>query len=174
MMNIQEIFERQHKSVYRIAMLMLNNQADAEDAVQNIFIKYYEKGIEFNDIEHEKGFLPLLMGHVFKGIQRSQRPQNRHQASKHHAHSVNPEGNGKVIDKMHHMEGFRHTAEQQRPHNAGGQQHHCPDVKLHLLPFSKRKQRNSDTSQNRQHNGSQNPILTHTFPPLTAHRPQYR
>jgi len=40
MMNIQEIFERQHKSVYRIAMLMLNNQADAEDAVQNIFIKY--------------------------------------------------------------------------------------------------------------------------------------
>jgi len=56
MMNIQEIFERQHKSVYRIAMLMLNNQADAEDAVQNIFIKYYEKGIEFNDIEHEKAW----------------------------------------------------------------------------------------------------------------------
>lgn len=55
-MNLQEIFERQHKRIYRIAMLMLNNEADAEDAVQNIFIKYYEKGIEFTDGEHENAW----------------------------------------------------------------------------------------------------------------------
>ena len=39
-MSLREVFERQHKRIYRIAMLMLNNEADAEDAVQNIFIKY--------------------------------------------------------------------------------------------------------------------------------------
>jgi RNA polymerase sigma-70 factor (ECF subfamily) len=55
-MNLQELFERQHRRVYRIAMMMLNNASDAEDAVQNIFMKYIEKGIEFTDEEHEKAW----------------------------------------------------------------------------------------------------------------------
>lgn len=55
-MNLQELFERQHRRVYRIAMMMLNNTSDAEDAVQNIFMKYIEKGIEFTDEEHEKAW----------------------------------------------------------------------------------------------------------------------
>lgn len=55
-MNLKEVFERQHRRIYRIAMLMLQNEADAEDAVQNIFIKYYEKSIEFRDDEHENAW----------------------------------------------------------------------------------------------------------------------
>ena len=55
-MNLQELFERQHRRVYRIAMMMLGNASDAEDAVQNIFMKYIEKGIEFTDVEHEKAW----------------------------------------------------------------------------------------------------------------------
>jgi len=55
-MELKEIFERQHKRVYRIAMLMLNNVTDAEDAVQNVFLKYIEKGSAFNDIEHENAW----------------------------------------------------------------------------------------------------------------------
>ena len=55
-MNLQELFERQHRRVYRIAMMMLNNASDAEDAVQNIFMKYIEKGIVFADEEHEKAW----------------------------------------------------------------------------------------------------------------------
>ncbi len=55
-MNLREVFERQHKRIYRIAMLMLQNESDAEDAVQNILIKYYEKGIQFKDDEHENAW----------------------------------------------------------------------------------------------------------------------
>ena len=55
-MNIQQIFERQHRRVYRIAMMMLQNSADAEDAVQNVFLKFVEKGQEFNNEEHENAW----------------------------------------------------------------------------------------------------------------------
>lgn len=55
-MNLQKLFERQHKRIYRIAMLMFNNASDAEDAVQNVFLKYIEKGIEFTDEEHENAW----------------------------------------------------------------------------------------------------------------------
>lgn len=55
-MEIQQIFERQHRRVYRIAMMMLQNSADAEDAVQNVFLKYVEKGQEFRDEEHENAW----------------------------------------------------------------------------------------------------------------------
>ena len=55
-MEIQQIFERQHRRVYRIAMMMLQNSADAEDAVQNVFLKFVEKGQEFRDEEHENAW----------------------------------------------------------------------------------------------------------------------
>lgn len=55
-MNIQQIFERQHRRVYRIAMMMLQNSADAEDAVQNVFLKFVEKGKEFDNEEHENAW----------------------------------------------------------------------------------------------------------------------
>ncbi len=55
-MDIQQIFERQHRRVYRIAMMMLQNSADAEDAVQNVFLKFVEKGQEFRDEEHENAW----------------------------------------------------------------------------------------------------------------------
>lgn len=55
-MDIQQIFERQHRRVYRIAMMMLQNAADAEDAVQNVFLKFVEKGKKFNDEEHENAW----------------------------------------------------------------------------------------------------------------------
>ena len=41
-MDIKEIYERQGKRVYCIAMLYLKNKEDAEDAVQNVFIKFMD------------------------------------------------------------------------------------------------------------------------------------
>ncbi len=70
-MNLRDVFERQHKRIYRIAMLMLQNEADAEDAVQNIFIKYYEKGIEFTDDEHENAWFITVTRNYCTDILRS-------------------------------------------------------------------------------------------------------
>lgn len=55
-MEIQEIYDRQYSRIYRVAMLYLKNVADAEDAVQIIFIKFMEKKIKFIDRSHEDGW----------------------------------------------------------------------------------------------------------------------
>ena len=55
-MNLEKLFERQHRRIYRIAMLMLKCANDAEDAVQNVFLKYLEKNVEFRDDEHENAW----------------------------------------------------------------------------------------------------------------------
>lgn len=55
-MEIQEIYDRQYSRIYRVAMLYLKNVADAEDAVQMVFIKFIEKKIKFADKGHEDGW----------------------------------------------------------------------------------------------------------------------
>ena len=55
-MNIQEVFHRQNARVYRLAMLYLKNPYDAEDAVQNIFLKFMDKDICFESPEHENAW----------------------------------------------------------------------------------------------------------------------
>ena len=44
-------------SLYRLCVVMLGNKSDAEDAVQEIFIKYMKKAPTFADKEHEKAWL---------------------------------------------------------------------------------------------------------------------
>jgi RNA polymerase sigma-70 factor (ECF subfamily) len=55
-MNLRELFERQNRRVYRVAMLYLKNEADAEDAIQNVFLKYMQKGIVFESEDHENAW----------------------------------------------------------------------------------------------------------------------
>lgn len=43
--------------LYRICLVMLKNSADAEDAVQETFIKLFEKSPEFESEGHEKAWL---------------------------------------------------------------------------------------------------------------------
>lgn len=44
-------------TLYRICLLMLKNHADAEDAVQETFIKYMQKDPVFTSSEHKKAWL---------------------------------------------------------------------------------------------------------------------
>ncbi|WP_066307420.1 RNA polymerase sigma factor [Bacillus sp. FJAT-29814] len=43
--------------LFRICFVILCNQYDAEDAVQDTFIKYLTKSPTFRDVEHEKAWL---------------------------------------------------------------------------------------------------------------------
>lgn len=43
--------------LYRLCVLMLKNESDAEDVVQETIIKYYQKSPMFADSEHEKAWL---------------------------------------------------------------------------------------------------------------------
>ena len=53
----REAVERYGDMLYRICLLSLRNTADAEDAVQETFIKYVQKSPDFSDGEHEKAWL---------------------------------------------------------------------------------------------------------------------
>lgn len=43
--------------LYRICVVMLGNEADAQDAVQDTICRYLERRKEFRDREHEKAWL---------------------------------------------------------------------------------------------------------------------
>ena len=52
-----EIISKYANLVFRLCMVYLKNKADAEDAFQDIFIKFFGKNSEFNDEEHIKAWL---------------------------------------------------------------------------------------------------------------------
>lgn len=54
--NFEELYSRNADIVYRICFLRLKSAEDAEDAAQNIFLRYLKKPREFSDNEHEKAW----------------------------------------------------------------------------------------------------------------------
>jgi RNA polymerase sigma-70 factor (ECF subfamily) len=59
-----ELYERNIKRIYQICFMHLKNQADAEDAVQTVFLKYLKSEKKFIDDEHEKAwFIKVAQNH---------------------------------------------------------------------------------------------------------------
>lgn len=59
--------------LYRICVLMLRNNADAQDAVQETLLKYLTKAPEFASTEHEKAWLITVASNQCRNIQRQQK-----------------------------------------------------------------------------------------------------
>ena len=55
-MTIEEVVMKYSDMLYRICVVMLGNEADAQDAVQDTFCRYLERTREFTDGEHEKAW----------------------------------------------------------------------------------------------------------------------
>ncbi len=51
------IYDRTFDFVYKVCMIYLKNPADAEDMVQNTYLKALERKDDFVDEEHEKAWL---------------------------------------------------------------------------------------------------------------------
>lgn len=56
MERIQEIYERQAERVFRLCMIYLKNGSDAQDGMQEVFLKLLEREVLFEDEEHEKAW----------------------------------------------------------------------------------------------------------------------
>ena len=54
---LENIMHTYGNSLFRLCLLTLGNATDAEDAVQETFLKYLQKAPEFADAEHEKAWL---------------------------------------------------------------------------------------------------------------------
>lgn len=55
--DIEAVISKHGNMLYRMCVLMLKNESDAEDVVQETMIKYYQKSPVFRDDEHEKAWL---------------------------------------------------------------------------------------------------------------------
>ena len=54
---LENLVTRYENTLYRTALAILDNPAEAEDAVQDTFLRWLEKRPDFNDEEHEKAWL---------------------------------------------------------------------------------------------------------------------
>lgn len=61
--------------LYRICLVSLGSSADAEDAVQDTFLKYLQKAPAFESGEHEKAWLIRVAVNTCRDILRHRRPQ---------------------------------------------------------------------------------------------------
>lgn len=55
--NLETVIEKYADMLYRICLIMLKNESDAEDVVQDTFLRYYQKATMFQSSEHEKAWL---------------------------------------------------------------------------------------------------------------------
>lgn len=67
----QAVYERQVSRIYQICCFYLGNVADAQDAVQNIFMKLLEKRIHFRDEQHEMAWFYMVARNHCKDMLRS-------------------------------------------------------------------------------------------------------
>lgn len=62
--------EEYGNSLYRLCTVMLKNREDAQDAVQDCFLRYITKAPDFTDYEHEKAWLIRVATNVCKDMLR--------------------------------------------------------------------------------------------------------
>jgi RNA polymerase sigma factor (sigma-70 family) len=54
---VSDMFDSYSNMVFRLSFIYLKNRLDAEDAVQEVFIRLYKTQIHFNEAEHVKAWL---------------------------------------------------------------------------------------------------------------------
>lgn len=67
---IQALVEDYSSMIFRISFCILSNTEDANDAVQETFLKYITKAPEFDTEEHRKAWLIKVATNVSKNIHR--------------------------------------------------------------------------------------------------------
>lgn len=66
--NFDDLFERYHQEVYRLCVGMLNNQEEAEDATQEIFLRAYDA---WDRYDAQKAAPRTWLGHIAMNYCRS-------------------------------------------------------------------------------------------------------
>lgn len=68
---VDKIVETYSKTVYRVALHYLKNQADAEDVVHDVFLKWLEHPPAFQDETHEKAWFIRVTVNACKDVVKS-------------------------------------------------------------------------------------------------------
>ena len=71
-----KLYQKYADIVFRTAYHFLLNKDDAEDIVQEVFIKYFISDKKFNDDNHEKAWILKVTANLCKNVLRSKSRQN--------------------------------------------------------------------------------------------------
>lgn len=71
-----DLYQKYAVIVFRTAYNFLLNKDDAEDIVQEVFIKYFISNKTFNDDNHEKAWILTVTANLSKNVLRSKSRQN--------------------------------------------------------------------------------------------------
>lgn len=69
--DVSTALEKYSGMVYRICLMYLKNKEEAEDAFQDIFLKYMQANRHFESVEHEKAWLCKVSFNHCKDVLRS-------------------------------------------------------------------------------------------------------
>lgn len=69
----ERALEKYGDSLYRLCSVMTGNREDAQDAVQECFLRYITKAPDFNDSEHEKAWLIRVASNICRDTMRSRK-----------------------------------------------------------------------------------------------------
>ena len=67
-MTAEQVFERYHETVYRLAFARTKNRFDAEDVLQTVFLKLLKSDTYFSDPEHIKAWLIKVTVNTSKNL----------------------------------------------------------------------------------------------------------
>ncbi|MDP4094921.1 MAG: sigma-70 family RNA polymerase sigma factor [Bacillota bacterium] len=68
--DLEYMYDKYGNMLFRLCLVILSNKSDAEDAIQETFLKYIKKQPVFNMPEHEKAWFIRVASNVCKDIQR--------------------------------------------------------------------------------------------------------
>ena len=75
-LGIEKAIEAYGDMLFRVCLVMLINETDAEDAVQDTFLKYIQKAPEFANSEHEKAWLLKVASNNCKNMLRTRKRES--------------------------------------------------------------------------------------------------
>ena len=70
---LEELIEQYEHTLYRAAAAILGDPHEAEDAVQETYLRYLEKRPEFRDRDHEKAWLLKVTANRCKSVLRARK-----------------------------------------------------------------------------------------------------
>lgn len=117
--NVREALDKYGDMLYRICLVMLRNNADAEDVVQETFIKYMLSSPQFNSKEHEKAWLVTVASNKCKDMLRFRKRHITESDELLRNYSTDRESTGildslmeipekfRIVLTLHYVEGYK-------------------------------------------------------------------
>lgn len=70
---VEAVLDKYGNNLYRICLVTLKNQADAEDALQDTLVRYLQKAPRFESEEHQKAWLIRVAVNICRDMLRKRR-----------------------------------------------------------------------------------------------------